>query len=74
MVVEAWEYSVATIGSRLRSPKDEQLTDALQLWGQEGWELVTAFAREGSQAVTLVARRRLSRDERRRRSRPGESW
>jgi hypothetical protein len=70
----AWEYRVETIGSWIRSPKDPELAAALNDWGEEGWHLVNALSREGSQAVTLILRRTLGRDERRRRTRPGEGW
>lgn len=71
---QAWEYRVETIGSWIRSPKDAQLAEALNAWGDEGWELASALPREGSQAITLIGRRRMTREEGRRRTRPGESW
>ncbi len=70
----SWEFRVETVGSWIRSPKDAQVTDVLNAWAEEGWELVTALPRERSQAVTLIGRRLLTRDERRRRTRPGEGW
>jgi hypothetical protein len=70
----AWEYRVETLGSWIRSPKDPELAARLNELGEEGWECVSALPREGSQAVTVVLRRPLGRDERRRRSRPQESW
>ena len=70
----SWEYRIETMGSWIRSPKDAQLTDVLSAWAEEGWELVTALPREGSQAVTLIGRRLLTREERRRRTRPGQGW
>ncbi len=70
----AWEYRVETFGSWIRSPRDVQLAEALNEWGEEGWELSGALPREGSQALTLILRRRVGREERRRRTRPGESW
>ena len=69
-----WEYRVETFGSWIRSPKDGQLAEALNELGQEGWELSSAVPREGSQALTLIMRRRVTRVERRRRTRPGETW
>ncbi|HSB88570.1 MAG TPA: hypothetical protein VLD63_00945 [Anaerolineales bacterium] len=69
-----WEYRVETLGSMLRSPKDDQLAELLNAWGEEGWEFASALLRRPSQAVTLIARRRLTRQERRRRTRPGEAW
>jgi len=69
-----WEYRVETLGSTMRSTKDDQLADVLNAWSEQGWELTCALPREGSRAVTLIARRRLTREERRRRTRPGEGW
>lgn len=69
-----WEYRVESFGGMIRPPKDEQLAEALNAWGEDGWELNFALAREGSRAVTLIARRRITRQERRRRTRPGGSW
>ena len=70
----AWEYRLETIGSWIRSPKDGELAATLNGLGEDGWELVSALPREGSQAVTLVLRRPLGRDERRRRTRPEVDW
>jgi hypothetical protein len=69
-----WEYRVETMGSTMRSTKDDQLAEALNAWSAEGWELTCALPREGSRAVTLIARRRLTLQERRRRTLPGEGW
>ncbi len=74
MEAGTWEYRVETVGSWIRSPKDAQLVDVLSGWAEEGWELVSAWPREGSQAVTLIGRRALTREERRRRTRPREGW
>ena len=74
MEAAAWEYRVETIGSWIRSPKDGVLAAILNGLGEDGWELVSALPRESSQAVTLVLRRPLGRDERRRRTRPGVDW
>ena len=41
----------------------------LNSWGEDGWELVSAVHISGNK-VTLIARRLLSSDERRRRSYP----
>ncbi len=70
----AWEYRVETIGSWIRSPKDADLAAVLNDLGDEGWFLVNALPREGSQAVTVILRRPLGREERRRRTLPGEGW
>ena len=69
-----WEYRVESFGGMVRSPKDEQLAEALNAWAEDGWELTSALLRGPGQAVTLIARRRVTLQERRRRTRPGESW
>jgi len=74
MEPEAWQYRVESVGSWIRGPRDGQLAEMLDGWAAEGWELVCAVPREGTQAVTLIARRRVTRQERRRRTRPGEGW
>ena len=70
----ALEYRVETLGSWIRSPKDPELAARLNELGEDGWECVSALPREGSQAVTLILRRPLGRDERRRRTRPEVDW
>ena len=67
-VVE-WEYRVQTIGS-LWGTKDEQIESALNEWGEEGWEAVSVYTPYGSGKVTIVAKRPLTTDARRRRSWP----
>lgn len=64
-----WEYRVRTVGG-VFSTKDEVVEAALNEWGEDGWELVSAFPPENSGKVTLVAKRPLSRSVRRERSLP----
>jgi hypothetical protein len=64
-----WEYRVQTIGSMMGT-KDEQIESTLNEWGEEGWEAVSVYTPSGSGKVTLVAKRPLTADERRRRSWP----
>ncbi len=68
----AWEYRVLTIG-RWTGTKDEDLEAALNELGEQGWEAVNVFNREGSAKLTLVAKRLLTPGARRRRSMPGET-
>ncbi len=70
----SWEYRVDTLGSWIRSPKDPELASWLNELGEDGWECVSALPREGSRGVTMILRRPLGREERRRRSRPRETW
>lgn len=65
-----WEYYVHSLGSILRSPKDEELAELLDEIGEEGWELVTAVRGESTNRLTLIAKRPLTTASRRRRSMP----
>ena len=69
--LQSWEYQVATIGSALHSPKDEELETLLNEWGEDGWEVINVIAPSGSNKIRIVARRPLTTASRRRRSRPG---
>ncbi len=65
-----WEYRVLTIG-HIWGTKDEDIQAALNEWGEDGWEAVSVYTPEGSGKVTMVAKRPLSSETRRRRSMPG---
>jgi len=65
-----WEYRVQTFGGMLRDVKDQKLQDALNEWGVEGWEVVSATAPENSNAVRVVAKRVLTSRALRERTRP----
>jgi hypothetical protein len=65
-----WEYRVITIG-RIWGTKDEQIAETLNEWGEEGWEAVSVYTPQGSGKVTLVAKRPLTPEVRRRRTMPG---
>jgi hypothetical protein len=64
-----WEYRVQSIGS-MWGTKDELVEDTLNEWGEEGWEVVSAFTSYGNGKVTVVAKRPLPPEARRRRSWP----
>ena len=66
-----WEYRVQTFGSALRGPKDEDLEAALDEWGEEGWEVFSAFSMDNSSKVRVIARRKVSPRARQRQSWPG---
>lgn len=67
-----WEYRVvASPGNIWRGPKEEDLEALLNELGMEGWEVVSTYTITNSNKVTIVAKRLLSAEERRRRSRPG---
>ena len=67
-----WEYRVLTIGGMFGT-KDEQIQAALNEWGDEGWEAIMVYTPEGSGKVTMVAKRPLTSEVRRRRAMPGNS-
>lgn len=65
-----WEYRVQSLGGALRSPKDEELSEILNEWGLEGWELVTVVTTASGNQHRLIARRPLRRSSRRERNWP----
>ncbi len=67
--LQKWEYRVQTIGSMFGT-KDENIEATLNQWGDEGWEVTHVYTPEGSGKVTIVAKRPLTREARRYRSRP----
>jgi hypothetical protein len=70
-----WEYRVQTIGGMFGT-KDEAIEATLNEWGEQGWEVTHVYTPEGSGKVTIVAKRPLTREAIRQRSRssflPGE--
>jgi hypothetical protein len=68
--IKKWDYRVQTFGSIWGGAKPEDIEAALQEWGVEGWEVVSAFNIETSNKVTIVARRPLTREVIRARSMP----
>lgn len=62
-----WEYRAENIGNGWRNPKPEEIQEALNEWGLDGWEVITISHTPGG-AVTVVAKRRLSEANRRRSS------
>jgi hypothetical protein len=65
-----WEYRVDDFGAALRPIKKEDLQAQLNTWGQEGWEVVFAFPPEGSARIRVIAKRSLTRADRRNPSMP----
>ncbi len=65
-----WEYRVQNFGSAWRSAKPDELSVELNQWGEEGWEVVSSAFSPSSSALTVIAKRPLSEDARRRRARP----
>jgi hypothetical protein len=66
-----WEYLAMSVGSFWNMPNDEDLESALNELGQDGWEIVSAFAQRASNKVRVIAKRPLTADRRRRRTWPG---
>ena len=58
-----------TIGGMFGT-KDEQIQATLNEWGEEGWDAIMVYTPEGSGKVTMVAKRPLTSEARRRRSMP----
>lgn len=64
-----WEYRVLTVGSAWSGTKDEDIEEALNAWGEEGWEAIAVLPRENSMRITVVAKRPLTSTARRQRAR-----
>jgi hypothetical protein len=69
-----WEYRVDTIGSAIRGLKDEEIEAALNEWGQEGWEIISARPPSSSPKITIVAKRLMTANTQRQRRLDQRSW
>ncbi len=69
-----WEYRVQDFGGLLRGMKSEELTEKLNVWGEEGWEVISCSHHPSSDKITVIAKRPLSEDDRRRRTRPNYNY
>jgi hypothetical protein len=67
-----WEYRVLTIGSMIGT-KDEKIQATLNEWGEDSWEAINVYTPSGGGKVTIVAKRPLTVEARRRRSMPGHN-
>jgi len=65
-----WEYRIETFGTYWSRPKDENLQDTLDEWGEEGWDVISVYAASTGERITVVAKRPLSMGTRRQRSWP----
>lgn len=63
-----WEYQVLDVGSFWHEPKSEELANALNELGQDGWEVISVVTQHGTNRVRLVAKRPLTEAVRRRRT------
>jgi hypothetical protein len=66
-----WEYIVQTCGATWHAPKDEELQEALNGLGEQGWEVFSVQKLEGSYKVRVTAKRPLKTTVRRRATWPG---
>jgi hypothetical protein len=69
--IKQWEYRVRTLGGSFGT-KDDLVQDTLDEWGAEGWEAINVYSSYRSGKVTIVAKRPLTIQARRERSRPGD--
>jgi len=69
-----WEYRVDTIGSAIRGLKDEEIEAALNEWGQEGWEIISARPPTNSSKITIIAKRLMTAGTQRQRRLDQRSW
>jgi hypothetical protein len=65
-----WEYRVKTVGTFFSGMKDEEMEAALNEWGMDGWEVVSARGVENTSKVVLIAKRPLTASVRRRHTFP----
>ena len=71
---QLWEYRVETLGSFLSGVNDQQLTETLNQWGEEGWEVISVRPPVNSNKMTIIAKRPLDENTRRRRNRRQFEW
>jgi hypothetical protein len=65
-----WEYRVQTFGTFFSGTKDEDLETALNEWGVDGWEVISARGVENTSKVVVLAKRPLTASARRRHTFP----
>lgn len=65
-----WEYRVHTVGGFWSGVKAEELETLLNIWGEEGWEVVSTHIIENANKINVIAKRPLTREAIRLRSMP----
>jgi hypothetical protein len=66
-----WEYHVEDFGGIIKSePRKEEFEALLNSWGEEGWEVISAFYHTGTTRLRIIAKRPLTAAVRRQRSLP----
>jgi Domain of unknown function (DUF4177) len=68
--IKQWEYRVQTVGAFFSGVKAEELEELLNEWGEDGWEVVAAHIVENANKINVIAKRPLTDQVRRERSRP----
>lgn len=69
-----WEYRIETIGSAFRGVKPEKLEDFLNELGMGGWEVVSVHQPHSSNQIWVTGKRPVTRETRRRWTRPEQQW
>lgn len=65
-----WEYRVQTVGRFFSGVNAEELEELLNEWGEDGWEVVSIHIIENANKINVIAKRPLTDQVRRERSRP----
>ncbi len=63
-----WEYRVQTVGAFWTGVKADELEQLLNLWGEEGWEVISTHVIENANKINVIAKRPLTQNARRARS------
>ena len=69
-----WEYKIETFGTAFKRPKDTEIEDILNAWGADGWETFQVIQPQGSNKITLVAKRRYTGHPRRKAEFSQSDW
>lgn len=65
-----WEYRIESFGTFFSNPKDDDMTAALNQWGEEGWEVIHIHSYPNGSKALVIAKRPLDRSTRRSRTMP----
>lgn len=63
-----WEYRVQTVGAFWTGVKADELEQLLNIWGEEGWEVISTHVIENANKINVIAKRPLTQNARRARS------
>lgn len=59
-----WEYGVQTFGTMWNGLQDNELEAEINLWGEQGWEVIGLRRLEKANRVQAIAKRPLPREVR----------